>query len=53
MDYHYFDVSVNLPNEEKLAGREELARGGSQDKEELLTKAPPNAPPCTGAKPST
>ena len=30
---------VNLPNEEKLAGREKLARGGSQDKEKLLTNA--------------
>ena len=30
---------VNLPNEEKLAGREKLAHGGSQDKEKLLTNA--------------
>ena len=30
---------VNLPNEEKLAGWEKLARGGSQDKEKLLTNA--------------
>ena len=28
---------VNLPNEEKLAGREKLARGGLQDKEKLLS----------------
>ena len=30
---------VNLPNKEKLAGRVKLARGGSQDKENLLTNA--------------
>ena len=30
---------VNLPNEEKVAGREKLARGGSRDKEKLLTNA--------------
>ena len=30
---------VNLPNEEKVVGREKLARGGSQDKEKLLTNA--------------
>ena len=30
---------VNLPNEEKVAGWEKLARGGSQDKEKLLTNA--------------
>ena len=30
---------VNLPNEEKLVGREKLAHGGSQDKEKLLTNA--------------
>ena len=28
---------VNLPNDEKLAGREKLARGGLQDKEKLLS----------------
>ena len=30
---------VNLPNKEKVAGREKLACGGSQDKEKLLTNA--------------
>ena len=30
---------VNLPNEEKLAGREKLARGGSEEKEKILTNA--------------
>ena len=32
-------MSRQLPNEEKLAGLEKLAHGGSLDKEKLLTNA--------------